>query len=259
LNTRYNTSLVECGAVIQESLILLAEYQKTPDWSEIRRIAYSDNILNKRSSARTKKVLRTFRKRYVDAGELPKIESLSLFVTRDLSYAAKTQSLLPYVTRSDALLSRAMQCLVWPRFASSNSSSNLSKSDVMRFFEQEGATHNEMQRWSPGTVESWIQHFLAVLREFDLMEKSPRTNLKKPIIRKEVFAFFCIWLLSEGISGIEVFDSPVWNDLLLNADEIEYLLLESHEMGWIEYARAGDIISVTSHYESPKEWIYGLG
>jgi len=259
LNMRYNTSLVECGAVIQESLILLAEYQKTPDWSEIRSLSYSDNILNKRSSARTKKVLRTFRKRYVDADELPKIESLSLFVTRDLSYTAKTQSLLPYVTRGDALLSKATHCLVWPRFASSNTSSNLSKSDVMRFFEQEGATHQEMQAWSPKVVERWIQHFLAVLREFDLMEKSPRTNLKKPLVRKEVFAFFCIWLLNEGISGIQIFNFPVWKDLLLNADEIEYLLLECHEMGWIEYARAGDIISVTSHYESPKEWIYGLG
>jgi len=60
---------------------------------------------------------------------------------------------------------------------------------------------------SPKVVERWIQHFLAVLREFDLMEKSPRTNLKKPLVRKEVFAFFCIWLLNEGISGIQIFNS----------------------------------------------------
>src|SRR5665647_742288 len=143
-NTRYNASLVECGAVIQESLILLYEFQKNPDWKTIKKIAYSQNILSKRSSTRTKKILRSFRKRFVDQGELPNVYDLSCFLKRDLSSAAKTQSLFPYVASSDALFSKAVECLVSPQFEKSNADANLSKSEVKTFLEELEVTHYEI-------------------------------------------------------------------------------------------------------------------
>ena len=98
---------------------------------------------------------------------------------------------------------------------------------------------------------------LALLRDFEFMEKSPSTKLLHPIIRVEAFSFFLFWFL-QSVSVTESLDHPIWELYLLNNSQKKALLNEAQAHAWCYYSTAGDIVELKPRYSSVEEWIDGL-
>lgn len=258
-NTVYKANLQRCGAIIAESLILLEEYNKNKDWNYVKEKAITQNILSKKSSITIDAILRGAKSRFYNVNGLPKMDELSLFVSSKAPEKAKVQALFPYICITDTLVHEIMQRLVEPSLNSVAGESTLSKEKLLDFLVKESQTHPELNKWSDYLKKRWIRGLLSLLRDFDLMQSAPGFKLSKPALRIETFAFFCLWLLFSGKSGIEVMQNEIWSIFFLSAPEIEQLLESSQRRGWITYYRAGEIISIGTDYKSLEEWSNALG
>jgi hypothetical protein len=246
--------------VISESIVLLSEYSRLGDWEEVSHMAFQRNLLRKRSSHTIQGIVRAARKRFLqDHGPLPSAELLSRMVSASVSERAKAQALFTYLCASDRLVEQAVQLLVRPRLEAS-SSCHLTVADVVEFIDKERGSHPELGGWSEYLKRRWARGFLALLRDFDLMEPAPSKRLTTPLLRVEAFTFLLLGLLESGLPPAEALKHPTWNLFLLDEHERERLLAEAQARGWIYYSRAGEILELKPRYPSLEEWLCdGLG
>jgi len=250
----YKADLQHAGTAIPESIVILSEYLKHQDWNQLRVSVLRRNLLKKRSSVTASNFLRASRRRFfVDHARLPSADSVAYAMVADMPYIAKAQILYPYVCKADALVEQMILRLVKPRLEESFSS-ELTKKDVLNFLREESSSHPELQSWADSLTMRWTRGFLALLRDFGIMERAPSNRLSRPVVRVEAFTFFLLGLLQSGFSTVKVINSPLWDLYFLKSPEIERLLVEAQAGGWIYYSKAGDVVELKPQYTSIGEW-----
>ena len=254
----YRENLNRCGARLYETLTILEEYNRTKNWEDLEKKVIEDNILNKKSSNTTKTILRCVKKRFRDVKGLPKFDELSMFVSLDIPDKAKLQVLLPYIAKTDPLINQYLLNLVGPNIKS-KVEIELSKEMFHDFFEKESQSNFELTKWSENSEVRWIRSLLSLLRKFDLMNSAPSLKLKsRPKLRIETFAFYCIFIIFSGKSGIEIIENDIWDLFFLNNAEIEYYLEDLQRKGWITYNRSAEMVSISAEFKCLGEWMSEL-
>lgn len=250
----YKENLNRCGARLPETIIVLEEYNRTKDWAELTQKAINENFLNKNSSTTIKTILRCVKNRFADVEGLPNLDTIAYFISIDIPEKAKIQSLLPYICKTDKLIEQYVLRLLGPNI-NSIAKPDLNKKTFHDFLEDESQSHIELQKWSENSKVRWIRSLLSIFRKFDYMHAAPSFELNKPSLRIETFAFFCIYLILSGESGIEVIQSDIWKYFILSESEIEKSLEEMQRRGWVTFTRSGDIISLKTEFKTMEEWI----
>jgi len=251
----YKADLQHAGTAVQESIIILSEYVKHRDWKQLRFAVLKRNLLKKRSSVTASNFLRASRRRFfVDRSPLPSADSVAYAMVAGMSQVAKAQILYPYVCKADALVEQVVLRLVKPHLEGSFSS-DLTKEDVVNFLRDESSSHPEIRSWAESLRMRWARGFLALLRDFGMMESAPSNRLLRPLVRVEVFTFFLLGLLQSGLAPAEITRHPLWDLYFLKSPEIERLLVEAQARGWIYFSKAGDVIELKSRYSSLGEWL----
>jgi hypothetical protein len=256
----YKANLQRVGAAIPETITLLIEYARRQDWGQVRAAALKENLLQKGSSYTVKGILTATRQRFWNTdGQLPPADVVSQAMITDISPAARSQILYLYICATDSLVRQTVLHLVKPLMASSPNAS-LSPDDVRDFLRREMGSHPELQAWSDYLQTRWSQGFLALLRDFGLMEPAPSNRLLHPVVRVEAFAFFLLWLLQSGTVPLPALEHPWWDLYLMRDSDKQSLLAQAQARGWLYYSRAADIVELQSRYASVEEWIHaGLG
>lgn len=245
--SRYKADLQRTGAALKESLLLLQEFAALGDWQAVRRKAISENLLQKGSSHTVDYILRAVRRRFfakVDA--LPEAPLLAKAVASSMPKAAKEQILYAYIEKTDPLVEACLQHLVGPKLAGLQPS--LTQEEVLAFLDTEAEIHPELQRWSESLKTRWTWRFLALLREFRLLESAPKNGLKRPLLAVEAFTFFLFGFLDAGLSGQEALKHDLWDLYFLTDREKQTLLDLAQERGWLAYQRLVDILELTPKY-----------
>lgn len=251
----YKADLQHAGTAIPETIILLSEYLKHQDWKHLRVSVLKRNLLKKRSSVTASNFLRAVRRRFfVDHSPLPSADSVAYAMVADMPRVAKSQILYPYVCKADALVEQLVLRLVKPRLEGFFSS-DLTKEDVVNFLREESLSHLELRSWADSLTMRWARGFLALLRDFGMMEPAPSNRLSMPLVRVEAFTFFLLGLLQSGFSTVKVMNNPLWDLYFLKKPEIERLLVEAQGRGWIYYSKAGDVVELKPRYTSTGEWL----
>lgn len=250
----YKANLQRCGALITETLTLIEEYDKINNWEDLKQKVITKNILNKKSSTTINGILQCIKKRYKDIDGLPNLKELSHFISSDIPEKSKIQVLFPYMCKTDPLIEQYIIKMIFPHFELLNRP-KIKKETFLEFLTEEMKTHPELEKWSDYLQKRWIRGLISVLRNFNLMSTAPNFELTKPNLRIETFTFFCLWLLFSGKSGIELIQNGIYQYFLLSNSEIEILLEESQRKGWLSYTHSGDIISITTEFESLEDWI----
>jgi hypothetical protein len=254
----YKADLQRVGSLINESFVVLLEYDKIKDWKQVKEKIVFQNLINKQSSRTTEGILTAIHKRFFRNYEfLPSVELLAKLITKNISKTAKIQLLYPYICESDPLVKNLVLNLVAPRI-NNQSPSFLTKNDILEFLDKEQKSHPELKRWSDYLKGRWARGFLALLRDFDIMEKAPSDRLIKPSLRIETFTFFMLGLLDKKLSIKEILNNEIWCLYFLKNAEIEHLLVEMQARGWIYYSRVGEIIELKPKFDL-KGWLNGLG
>ena len=251
----YRADLQHAGTAIPESVIILSEYLKHRDWNQLRVSVLKRNLLKKRSSVTASNFLRAARRRFfVDHSPLPSADLVAHAIVTDMPHVAMAQILYPYVCKADALVEQVVLRLVKPHLEGSFSS-DLTKEDVVNFLREEGSSHPELRSWADSLTMRWARGFLALLRDFGMMEVAPSNKLLMPLVRVEAFSFFLFGLLQSGFSTVKVMNNSLWDLYFLKSPEIERLLVEAQARGWIYYSKAGDVVELKPRYTSMGEWL----
>lgn len=254
---KLNSELVSEGISIQEMFKLLQLYSEVRDYTEVKNIVFRENYLGKNSDSRIENILRAFKKRFLSNFGLPPAEVVGDIIKSDLSDARKKQILLPYYLYSDNLLRLAYLDLVVASFKFGRSLS-LDHADVLDFLKEVGKRHNNVRKWSKYLKRKWATRFLTFLRTFGLLEKFPDTRLKKIHVKPSTFAFFTLWLTSNGRPFQSILSHDMWKMYLLDRDEIMELAHAASRKGWWLIEISGDIISFQPNY-TLEEWLkYGV-
>lgn len=256
--TVYKANLQRCGALISETITVLEEYNDLKNWNELKEKVNIDNILNKKSSTTINGILNCIRKRYKDIDDMPNLEDLSRFIASDVPNKAKIQVLFPYLCTTDPLIEQYVLNMIGPNI-NSLEKQEISKETFLDFLEKETKTHPELDKWSDYLKKRWIRGLISLLRNFYFMDTAPSFELDKPSLRIETFFFYCLWLLLSGKRGIHVLESEIWRFFILSDSEIEKFLEDSQRKGWLLYHQSGDIISITTEYQSLEEWVNVVG
>jgi hypothetical protein len=255
-NIVYKADLQRVGSLINESLVVLTEYDKVKDWQKVKEKVISQNLLNKQSSQTIQGILAAIHKRFFgDHKFLPPAELLAKAITKNIPRNAKIQLLYPYICESDYLVKNMVSNFVANKI--NQSQPILTKNDVLEFLEKEKKTHPELQKWSDYLKGRWTRGFLAFLRDFNIMEKAPSNRLIKPPLRIETFTFFMLGLLDKKLNIKEILKNEIWHLYFLKNAEIENFLVEAQARGWIYYSRAGEIIELRPKYNL-EGWLNGL-
>jgi hypothetical protein len=256
-NIVYKADLQRVGSLINESFIVLTEYDKVRDWQQVKESIISQNLLNKQSSQTIQGILTAIHKRFFRKHEfLPPVELLAKFSTKNISKITKIQLLYPYICESDYLIKNMVLNLVANKI--NQSQIILTKNEILEFLIKEQKTHPELKKWSDHLKDRWIRGFLAFLRDFNVMEKAPSNKLVKTSLRTETFTFFMLGLLDKKLNTKDVLKNEIWRLYFLKNAEIEHFLVETQDRGWIYYSRAGEIIELKSKF-GLEGWLNGLG
>jgi len=251
----YKADLQHAGTAIPESITILSEYLKHRDWKQLRDSVLKRNLLKKRSSVTASNFLRAVRRRFfVHHSPLPSADSVAYAMMVNMPPVAKAQILYPYVCKADALVEQAILRLVKPRLEGSFST-DLTKEDVVNFLREESSAHPELQSWANSLTMRWARGFLALLRNFGIMEPSPSHRLSMPLVRVEAFTFFLLGLLQSGFSAVKIMNNPLWDLYFLKSPEIGRLLVGAQARGWIYYSKAGNVVELKPRYTSIGEWL----
>ena len=251
----YKANLQRVGSLIDESLIVLAEYAKLGNWKRTKEEVFSKNLLKKQSTHTLKGILDAIYKRFFsNYNYLPNSRLLAKAVTKNFPKKVKIQILYPYILECDPLIKTLILNVVAKRIETSLSPT-LTKLDILRFLEKEQQQHPELKKWSDYLRKRWIRGFLAFLRDFGIMKKAPSYELLKPLLRTETFTFFLLGLLDRKLSPLEALSNDLWKLYFMKDFEIEQLLIDAQAKGWFFFSRAGDIVELKPRYSSLERWL----
>jgi hypothetical protein len=160
-NIVYRANLQSVGSLINESFVVLREYDKVKDWQQVKEKIISQNLLNKQSSQTIQEILTAIHKRFFRKPEfLPPVKLLAKAVTKNISKITKIQLYYPYICELDHLIKNMILNLVANKI--NQSQIILTKNGILEFLEKEQKTHSEL-KWSYHLKDidengSFIQH-----------------------------------------------------------------------------------------------------
>ncbi|MBC7335932.1 MAG: DUF1819 family protein, partial [Clostridia bacterium] len=243
------------GTGLAEMRRLLEAFADHGDYHRLREQALRENLLGKTSEHMVDAMLQAFRRRFLRAEDLPPAPVVALAMRAHMPEAAKAQILLPYYIRADSLVEECYRSLVLARLKVP--APVLTRDEVVEHLLKLGEGHPELLKWSAYLRLRWARGFLALLRQFGLMERHPRTSLRRLYLLLECFAFFWLWLCQKDGSFWDAERDKIWPLLQADGRQKEELLLQGQLRGWWHYQRAGDIVSFTPRYASVEEWLEG--
>jgi len=250
---KFQAHLHRGGLGLEEMKRLLLAYAECSDELEVKRKAFEDNLLGKTSKRIVEDMFYAFRRRFLSNSGLPPAELVGMLLRLPIPEAAKNQTLFPYFIVTDHLAERCYRDLVLSRINEPNP--QLTSKEVREHLEALSLNHPELAKWSEKLKERWSRGFLTMLRRFNLMERNPKTHLKRLWLLPEPFAFFWLWFWEQGSSFWSAAEHPIWELLQVDGRRREELLIEGQLRGWWSYQRSGSIVDFQPKFPTLKEWL----
>jgi hypothetical protein len=95
--------------------------------------------------------------------------------------------------------------------------------------------------WTPTVLKKVARGMMAALRDFGILEGAVRKRIATVNLCPEAFALIAFCLHDMGATGRDLVRHPDWRLFLLGEAEVERLLMECHQHGWLKFEAAGDL------------------
>ncbi len=250
---KFQAHLQRGGTGLLEMRRLLEAFAEHGNLERLKQQAFKENLLGKTSERLVKDMLYAFKRRFLEPLDLPPVRLIAQAMCSPIPDVAKNQVLFPYFVHTDPLVEECYRDLVLARLGSSQA--QLATGEVIDYLSTLSESHPELARWSEHLRVRWSQGFLALLRHFGLMERHPRTTLRRLWLLPESFAFFWLWFWQQDQSFWDADRSEVWLILQLDERGKNELLTDGQLRGWWHYQRLGEIVQFKPRFSSVEEWI----
>jgi hypothetical protein len=254
----FRARLTEAGLAVEDSAALCAEYTRTFDWSEVRRRALEENLLDKGSEARITKLLRAVERRVLHA--LPPLSSprpLAGFLgSPRVADTAKAQLLFVLTAREDAALAEGYWRLIVPALTGFSRRAP-AKAEIVGFLKEVAQVRPEVARWTDQTRLRWAEGFRLVMREAGFLTTGPGNQeaLQPPVPRPETVCLLCHAVADAGVSGWPILRHEVLRLLLLADADAVRGARTLQDRGWWNFAQNDALVEFRRNHASLEQWL----
>lgn len=102
----------------------------------------------------------------------------------------------------------------------------------------------EGKKWSDIVIIKVARAILAALRDFGVLRGASQKSIASSHLSLEAFALVAWCLRNQLQDHRDLKTHPDWRLYLLSPDNVERLLLESHQYGWLHYQVAGAVTRI---------------
>ena len=103
---------------------------------------------------------------------------------------------------------------------------------------------NQGQKWTDTALIKVARGLLAALRDFGILEGAANKHIAPRYLPTESFAYIAFVLHQLGSSGIKLQNHKDWELFLLSQPVVERLFLDAHQLHFLRYDAAGDIVRI---------------
>jgi len=253
----YTTRLQKAGAAIEDTRILLRNWNDAIPVDQLTERLVSENVLGKASRMRVKDVItRIYIPRFVH-GE-PK-DAWRYLQTLEVGAADSTTmaSLLYYHTaRSERILYDFMVEEVFTRFKVGHN--EIGVEDAVSYIFKSIAAEKGGSAWTDTVSLKVARGMLAALRDFGILEGKAKKRITSVFLPTQAFSLIAL-ILNQQLKSVEkIIHSDDWKLYLMSPEAVERKLLEAHQLGYLGYKVAGDIKRIDFPYSSLEEMAHGI-
>ncbi|NLW74809.1 MAG: DUF1819 family protein [Methanomicrobiales archaeon] len=236
----YTSKILKGSALIDDTILLLSSFDLLKSTKENISSVWEENILVKSSRSRLKDVLVILEERYLADPDLA--SALHRFVKMNISHEILYPILFFLTARSDPLIHDLFIDFVYEKKRMGMAFISTGEVDqVIQQYVKEGKTTTQ---WSPETTIRASQHFLALLRDFGILEGKGKKQFSPFIIPNESFSFLSLYLHKQGLIGQQLVTTDEWKLLFLEKDLVERFYVDCEQDGYLIYNAAWPVIRI---------------
>jgi hypothetical protein len=254
LSPQYTSKILKASALLDDTLLIFSSWDLSLNQEENLRIIRDRNILAKPSRSRREDVLTIFRQRYLSDNDL--FSALHFLANQEVSPQILYPILYFITVRSDLLIHDLTLEYTYERRkfgADTITSSEINQ--VIQRYVHEGKTTTA---WSPETTIRAAQHFLALLRDFGILEGHAKKHFAPFFMPNAAFAFLSLYLQKSGLSGQQLVTSDEWKILFLEKELVERFYVDCEQDGLLVYNAAWPVIRIDYPVKTLAEYAHAI-
>lgn len=236
----YTSKILKGSALIDDTILLLSSYDPSKSLSDNVSFVWEENTLAKSSRSRLKDVLRILKERYLIDPDLAL--ALHQFVTMRISHEILYPILFFLTARSDPLIHDLFIDFVYER--KRIGVAFISSGEVEQAIQQYVQDGKTTTRWSSQTTIRAAQHFLALLRDFGILEGKVKKQFSPFLIPNESFSFISFYLHKQGLTGQRLVTTDEWKLLFLEKNLVERFYVDCEQDRLLMYNAAWPVIRI---------------
>lgn len=245
MERHYTCNIMKGGAMVNECLMLLREWQPGEIKEDFINRITGKNLIGKVSRKRVRDIInRIFFRRFFVEGEKTAINIKSIL---PLGYTDDLLKILYYHTAlSDDLLYDFVTMYLFKLYF--DGLFKLDTSDGVNFINQ--VISQNSFSWSDNIKTKTSRGLLAACRDFGILKGTANKQFAPVHISEIAFYYIAYNLKSVVPVAGKIIEHPDWRLFLLTSNQVEQMFLEAHQNETLGYYSAGGITRIDWKYES---------
>lgn len=256
MKRHYRSNIMKGGALFAESLRLIEEWSPEVSLDDFRDAVIRGNLIDRATRARIVDIIRRiFVPRFL-ADNVPPIANLKALLAAHRDPEVARKAMLYHTALSDDLFYDFTACHLYGLFEDGRY--RLDTSDARTFIDAQIERGTITHDWSENSRNKTGRGLLAAARDFRLLEGKVEKHFLPAHLPFEVFVYVLYHLKETGITANRVLHHAHWRLFLVTTTEVERLLLEADQRGFIGYQAAGNVVRIDWLYDDQKGAIDAL-
>lgn len=247
--TSFTSRIIKAGAVLDDTRVLLGDWDEGRSADENLRLALSANVFGRASRSRVEDLLPVLRSRYCRDGDVAC--ALHRIVREKLSPHIVDRVLYYHTALSDPLIHAFVVDVLCLRQRRGDVAVAV---DDAREFIRHAIRHRRVTApWSEATQRRVAQGLLATLRDFRVLEGAVRKRIAPAHLPLPAFVWVAYHLRQRVAAGHRLVEHEDWRLFFLDSGDVERLFQEAHQHGCVRYEALGAVVRIEFPYASMRE------
>ena len=247
----YTVSLTRGGALVDEMRILIDRFNPSLDITEWVDRIVGENALGKASRSWTNQIVnRCFLPRFVTGIPPNAWKPLKPLCLADIDSSIIRSIMYYHAAKIDDFLYDFVVQQVFERYYTGIVP--ISADDVYRFIETSDPGLFE-KPWSKSVKGRLSRGVMSVLRDYGVLEGKSKKRIANFYLPTQAFVYVAFAIKSVLSTGEAILNHDDWRLFLLKPKNVEGMFLEAHQLGWLSYNAAGNLIRIDFSYNSLEE------
>ncbi len=251
---KYSTKIINAGALLDDTLLLLADWDLQQSVGDNLERVTRENSLAKGSRARLKEELVAFKGRYL--GDASIIAALVTLVRAHAPPSLLHPILYALTIQADPLIGDFVAAQIAPLFRAGARTITTRQAQAWLLAAVEAGL--TARPWSAPTAERVAQGILATLRDFAIIQGKAKKLLRQPVLAAPAFAAIAFLIHRQEPSAARVLAHPIWERFLMERPDVERACLRAHQENVLVYQAAGRVLRLDFPAATIEEYAHVL-